>query len=1647
MDNNHTKIIKEIALQTKANLSELQFLNTLFNEEAFSTFVSKNHNGDFERAFKVVKGEELKIDDSLREKIPFFQESVDMLSNYLSSSKKVLICGDFDNDGTIGITGFNLLNLSFDLNNIHMDYAKISKQDKPNHGITYSWLENKANSLNISSEEDFLIFTSDNGSGIENLEDIEKMLENYMNAKFLVTDHHHVDPYFKTLLEKYPDRFLIFNPTLAKQEDLNNFNYSGAQTSNILIEEFLKKQAQNPNFPTDKVVHLIEQLNNLNDISVLLDLVKGEKIIDSFSTIKKIQNLGNKLNALKDWSFLLSSNNPKDILKNVFNLKDNKIEDLIQFLNLILHKSKALIETYPLVKNGQITDKETLNKKLINYLPDTNKDYIHQNNKLYSSSAYLRPIAMDFISKKNLKSLDEILNNYLTNIFNDIKSFEKIMAEESRNEKSSFIDIFEKENTKIIFSKKSIPRKLIAKFFPSEYNKALTVTMDGFNQEVISGSFRSSQNMSDIRGESNPFNEFITKTPGHEQAGGFSISGKSVTSALKKANPELTIKTLNEKLEQYITDIDYSVTNTIKNSPFESNNTPLVDINALVFYEKMMTVLRTPTSFHNYKFPISIDHKQIVLKNGAADETLEIINSNPILERYATEGWEIAEFDLHSGNAILFPKHLREKIQDEDKNYKIVLEYMAPNILIAKDIVEYNNEPVLRLENPLEDYQKEEYVNLFNKENNYTIEVDKENFINKHLLIDEQEHYNFELAIKDLLKTKNKKEFCILDIEGSGLGRFFKMTELGILRFSLDENDELKLKMTSLKAKVKTSIAIQNLTHLDNKFLSENGLSYKEISKIIDEEFKDGNVIFNAYNSVYDSSGLAANLSTEVFDSPDNLFFDSAYFGRKNKLAMHNKEELSTVSIENSDISLPNVSSNHDDKFSGYNFLKKQEPGSKYNTNDYSLIWQLDSTNNKLKLIKKENNITEEMFSIERDSINSENFEDFFSFSPIDARSKFAVNEIIYQDVAEKIVEYNNEPEEFTRSLYFKWLEDNQNTESFSLYNSILESKYNFIVNNMDLSLSNKDLKSLFNSLIAPESFSSKIQACLVENGKNVDLFKASNISDEDFSIIQTLYYDQEETFKAFRKSKTPMVKRVSKLLIDKSTESFEDISDSLFNFIIKNVNTEYYFQPKYVKSILKIFNYDVSREDNVSFISKKLSLPIEEVSNLVGFIESFNSGKVNFMKQYQDIFDLKRDINFTELSYENHNNSLPEFSDVGKEFHIVFSRLNKKTSHFGKDYFKKSLNYTTLNTLIQLYKRKYKYLTDDSFSLMQLKANQLNNSEHSSTVKREIEKLENNIQKGIIDINVNKTNFILSVNLFDDFNFESQEERELLIKRINTISSDILNLKATLNSYEAKYSTLTKKLEKTEGLANLFFELIPKNPNDFSLEKANILLEKIQGTKRITPSMLPKIEEDLFSIIAVGSNINFLTTRFSNLTEELSSYGTFNFDNSSSDLKSDLLEALRDNFHFNINNSVKTSGKNLFDFKDDKDIDFLHGIDKILEKSKILDINNNKEDMLNMLIGFASHAKKSFPIELIDFNLEDFIDKITCIFNNPNKLKKAELNSFEHYTTKKTKNISKVVLDLKFSSKTYKVFKSNPKVKINKNLEQKKDSTEKPSP
>jgi len=987
-------------------------------KEYVMNIINKNYNGDLIYAYNDILNKYTYSYYKRQNKTRTNNNSIKDKSSKViieNLDKKNVLIVDNDNDGSSAFAIGNLYKNTFNDNNLTIEYSKDTIDVR---GCNYNHIKELIENKKL--DKDGVVITADNGSN--NIEEYKKIFKEFPNLKMIITDHHEVEEKSFEFYKNNPNIELIngayhVNEDYSKIKELK-YNISGATT---LMDLFLNLQEQKI-YPyeinEEQLNKFKKEMKNISDMANLMDMVAVEYTVLDESQSKDINNISNQLNSIPN------------IKKYVENFSVNeKINNYILNFNFLIE----FID-----KDNKIEELENLKSKY------SNNDV----NFFLKNINRLRPLVIEYYNKINKNYKEHRILDLMKMILKETKEVEKELITEFKNNNNfnHFVkdtihfQVFDDKMSNKFYKKVNIPQ-----------NKEFTVA--GFvKNNTYYGSLRSVKGYSKYITKE-MVNKYQIKIQGHQNAAGFRMENYS-----------------EEKINKFLEELENSIKVVLKEEEEISSEVKnIYSINELKSHSIMMDKLETNSNIKNHKEYLYIsknDIKNIAITSSVEENYIENINK-------FTEDKDYYKMTIDFyGTSIIIKKSDVEELNKSDENTFIKLSYLGNKGFMSNGVEKINietqnvnlpeNFDIKRKEVITKNKHYEEYSKNHNKENNFTKKVSVEEFYNVLGKIGVSKEQSKELLedYKKVLLSQNIERYVVMDIEGTGFGKYTGMTNYGAYNFELNKNNELEISFTSVVFKdYETSAAIQQLTHMDNNFINKNGITLKEGDEILYNLYKDKKTLFQAHNIAYDFNGINAN--TEKFGKllQESRLIDSDSYVMSDRIVNDNNNNVVEIVLNENgkETRLGQFFNSEFGKGNNFSkFLKEGKSGTSYKNVKENIIIKIETVEGVKKVsvisdgfVTKRYNFKEFKSIVRKKykkAVTKHSVQQLVSQIAVDKVRNKKIMEIIKEENEEGL--YKNSIKLFKKELKEAGLEDIYDLFSIELSKKIMIEK---IYNNYDL--------------------------------------------------------------------------------------------------------------------------------------------------------------------------------------------------------------------------------------------------------------------------------------------------------------------------------------------------------------------------------------------------------------------------------------------------------------------------------------------------------------------------------------------------------------------------------------------------------------------
>lgn len=626
--------------------------------------------------------------------------------------------------------------------------------------------------------------------------------------------------------------------------------------------------------------------------------------------------LDQDMKAERDLLTIPSSNNEVEIDDEV------QTEDLESELNIefrqshfsnyqdfITHKVQALFDQDKFLKD--FMDTIISDEKFSHF----NENYIEQ----------LRPYIYHYTAIGNKSEYEVHLLDSMKEVFHRLKRFERNIIEEFR--KHDILDKIKLDNVTFISPKFSEMNSLFTRRFMgrvfNEENRGFLAFFDGGNKTKLMGSCRTLVDIPEILSSKKGLPEHLELTfQGHHRAAGFYIERKD-GSELTKTDLMTVAVFLQQKVEVALENQE------------ERHKYVIVDPTNMGIIDKINLACKSHVgNMMTIRPLLKVDRSTYFTDN----KTQEIVSIGELLKS-KQYGFTPLTLNFHGDVVIMATELVRQLSENNYKDY-LSLNTMSTGAFIANGVVDASklkasDKVVLHSvakenQTKLGKYYKENFLD----KGVFSHEVTREQMFNAPMFQNnkkfaDKEFVDVESFIISLIDKYSDGDpnfkYVVFDTEANGLGKAPKIFNFGAFELSIDPNSGTTIPIGEFIEKYKTenierpdnfkfdfekgvvimnrrvkgellsllikdtdfklTMAIQALTGISQTMLNKYGILTGDADILLANRYKDFNCIFQAHNSNYDASVIAANCPRlkEVIDN--NLLCDSARPAKAHRLA------------------------------------------------------------------------------------------------------------------------------------------------------------------------------------------------------------------------------------------------------------------------------------------------------------------------------------------------------------------------------------------------------------------------------------------------------------------------------------------------------------------------------------------------------------------------------------------------------------------------------------------------------------------------------------------------------------------------------------------------------------------------------------------
>lgn len=797
-DNNLENFKNLVRKGVRLTKEESVYFNAIPND-VWSRIFEVNFNNNYKYAARIILHRFKEVNtvdkprvDREKKKIHNLNIATQMIVESINKQQPIFIITDFDNDGSLAqsVAGQYLKIDKEAKEYIHLEYAQ-AVNGNTNRGLNVDHVALLVSHYGYDKDSEFLIVTADNG--INSREEQLKIEKEFPNCKIIITDHHNPEP--DMVINERKGRTVIFNPHYKPTEFFKQFNISGATTLGVLLQNVLEVRFSEDDLK--KHESTLEVMDKLCRVSNLLDYVNTDPVDKPekdyvVSRFLKLQPLLNVTNAI---TRLITDNIDDDTIEAIQKKIPNIDIDLLykeeKNIKIQNYKAQALLEiarTYealPVELREQLSGEDFF-KEFAEKIADLKnvklEDFVNTN-----FIEQLRPYIFTLSAQDdNTEFLNEV-NDAMQNVFKELRVSERKISEELR--KGEVITRNRGEHSTIIYADpnvlKSFTRKFLNKVYNDE-NNGFMLTLDSIKPARVSGSFRSTYDISDILKNKKKLEAELKckiETPGHERAAGFILTAKD---PLNHPITDKTIETLNHYINESIGDLK-------KKDSKAKRDYLLTDFTAVQLIDRINQTIRGNISnFENIKPVLKIDENTVWTDPYTSDlHTMqEIIDKRKF-------GYVSLNINF-SGDTVIVPTELLRRIVKNGYKDYLGLDYMDGGVFMGSRVIEEKNaKSIIDLRN--KNHKTEAIIKAWEERKfhkNPVIKLSREeikdNPFFKYSQYGELNFDLFEQMVIGIIDTNKVDTYTVFDVEAIGFGNA-KIINLGAMNYQIDPNSGLKM--------------------------------------------------------------------------------------------------------------------------------------------------------------------------------------------------------------------------------------------------------------------------------------------------------------------------------------------------------------------------------------------------------------------------------------------------------------------------------------------------------------------------------------------------------------------------------------------------------------------------------------------------------------------------------------------------------------------------------------------------------------------------------------------------------------------------------------------------------------------------------------
>lgn len=822
---------------------ESVYFNAIPND-VWARIFETNFTNNYNYASRIILNSFREIDsidkprvDREKKKIHNLVPSTQMFVEAINTQKPIFIITDFDNDGSLSqsVAGQYLKIDKEASQYIHLEYAQ-AVNGNTNRGLNVDHVSLLVQHYGYNVNDEFLIVTADNG--INSREEQLKIEKEFPNCKIIITDHHNPDP--DMVIREKKGRTLIFNPHYKPSEFYKQFNISGAATLGVLLQNILEVRFSEEELKAHTAS--IEVMEKLCRVANLLDYVntdpvdKPEKdyVVARFLKLQPLLNVTNAITRLitdniDDATIEAILKKIPDANVDVFYTEEKniKIQNYkAQALLDIINNYQSLPEDVKDQLSGDDFYKEFSEKiadlRTVQLEEFVNTNFIEQ----------LRPHIFTLSAQDDNTAFLDQVNEAMQNIFTELRVSERKISEELR--KGEVVTRNRGEHSTIIYADpnvlKSFTRKFLNKVYNDE-NNGFMLTLDSMKPARVSGSFRSTYDISDILKNKSKLEAELNckiETPGHERAAGFILTAKD---PLNHPINEKTVETLNFYINETIADLK-------KKDNKAKRDYLLTDFSAIQLIDRINKTIRGNISnFENIKPVLKIDENTV---------WTDPFTSNPHTMDEIIQAKRFGYVSLNinfSGDTVIVPTELLRRIVKNGYKDYLGLDYMDGGIFMGSRVIEDKNaKSIIDLRN--KNYKTEAIIKAWEERKfheNPLIKLSrdeiKDNPFFKYSDYGDLNFNLFEQMVIGIIDTNKVDTYTVFDVEAIGFGNA-KIINLGGMNYQIDPESGSKMDKDEFSRKFFSNTRGETYLLSDLEISELTAITFDEVNQLTPEQRK-----------------------------------------------------------------------------------------------------------------------------------------------------------------------------------------------------------------------------------------------------------------------------------------------------------------------------------------------------------------------------------------------------------------------------------------------------------------------------------------------------------------------------------------------------------------------------------------------------------------------------------------------------------------------------------------------------------------------------------------------------------------------------------------------------------------------------------------